>query len=106
MCQGASPVLVLCKRRSAAGSKAVYIFLCCFSLLVTRQRVSASFSRALRRFFWAFFPRCIHNVRISVPSSASSFSKVVTRLRLWSKVAWSILSYTRSTRGCEYQERR
>ena len=80
-----SDVLVRCSARSAAATKRSYMRQCCHCSFVTRQRVSGSFSSFRRRFFCAFFPRCIQNFRMTAPSSVSVRSKPAMRSSCWSK---------------------
>ena len=74
--------------------------------LVTRQRVSGSFSSFFSRFFCDRLSRCIQNFRISAPSSVRARSKSTISSSCSSNSARLDRRWTRSRSGREYQELR
>ncbi len=90
-------------RCSATGTNSSYRFQCSQSLGVTCQAVIGFFSRALNRFFWAFFPRCSQNLRTVAPATARVRSNAMIRDRAVLNSSWSISSLTRWIKGSEYQ---
>ena len=96
-------MLVFMIRRSAAEMNWSYISQCFQSRFVTRHAWRGSLSRVSKRILWASFPRCIQNLRITAPSTASVRSNSAILESSSSNWESPISPWTLCRSGLEYQ---